>query len=151
MCIIIDANVVHEFLPVSEDIPLSEDAEVVFSWLTRRGGVMAVGGRLKREILAVAKFRTLYQRLVLAGQLYQYDDNEVDSAEGVARRNLALVSDDPHIIALAQISECRLLFSRDRNLHRDFSNPNVLTPRGRVYQRRAHQHLLRNAAKCRLP
>jgi regulator of sirC expression with transglutaminase-like and TPR domain len=66
---------------------------------------MAVGGRLKREILAVAKFRTLYQRLVLAGQLYQYDDNEVDSAEGVARRNLALVSDDPHIIALAQISE----------------------------------------------
>ena len=145
MCIIIDANVAHEFTPPTED------AQVVLTWLTRKGGVIAVGGKLKRELLTVAKFRALYQRLVQAGRLYRYDDNEVDGAESKVRRELALVSDDHHVIALAQISHCRVLFSRDRELHTDFRNPNVLEPRGRVYQRRRHRHLLRNASPCRLP
>lgn len=145
MCIIIDANVVHEFTP------LSEDAQAVFTWLTRRGGVMAVGGRLKRELLAVAKFRPLYQRLVQAGRLYQYDDREVDNAESAARSNPRLVSNDPHIIGLACISNSRVLFSRDQELHRDFRNPQILEPRGHIYQRRAHRRLLNTAPPCRLP
>jgi hypothetical protein len=112
---------------------------------------MAAGGRLKRELHAVSAFRKLYQTLVLAGRLYQYEDRVVDEAEEDARTDRNLRSDDPHIIALARISGSRLLFSRDRDLHHDFGNPKLLEPRGRIYQRATHRRLLRNAPQCRVP
>jgi len=145
MCIIVDANVVHEFI-----LPTA-DSQVILSWLTKQGGVMASGGRLKEELLAVVKFRSLYQALLLAGRLYQYADQDVNAAERHARQDTSLVSDDPHVIGLARVSNSRVLFTRDRELQRDFCNPSVLAPRGHVYQRPRHRHLLRNAVKCRTP
>lgn len=47
------------------------------------------------------------------------------------------VSDDEHIIALAQISGARLLYSNDGDLHKDFRNKNLIdNPRGKVYSTR---------------
>lgn len=142
---IIDANVAHEFAPPTPD------AAAVLDWLRKRGGMVAAGGRLKRELQAVRTFRALYQALVLAGRLYQYDDGAVDAAEDAARTDANIVSNDAHIIGLARVSGSRLLFSRDRDLHRDFRNPKILAPRGHIYQERDHRRLLGRAPQCRPP
>ena len=66
-------------------------------------------------------------------------------------------SDDPHIIALAQISGARLLYTNDLALQRDFRKRDLIAdPRGKVYSthRRddyteAHRKLLSNRTLCR--
>ena len=50
-----------------------------------------------------------------------------------------LQSDDPHIIALAQVAGVRLLVSGDINLHSDFKQ--IIG--GSIYQTREHEHLLK--------
>ena len=46
----------------------------------------------------------------------------------------AVKSDDPHIIALAQVSGARLLYSNDKSLQQDFKNKDLINnPRGKVY------------------
>ena len=42
-------------------------------------------------------------------------------------------SDDPHILALAQIGGARLLYSDDQPLHGDFKNAALLDPPGAIY------------------
>jgi hypothetical protein len=145
MCIIVDANTAHEF-----GRALTEEALAIFEWLMRDGGTIAAGGRVKRELVKT-RFRNIYHTLLLAGRLYQYDDDEVDRVEANVMAQLDLRSDDPHVIALARVSLCRLLFSRDQDLHADFCNPTILRPRGRVYQDKSHHHLLRSARACRKP
>jgi hypothetical protein len=145
MCIIVDANVAHEF-----GRQFTVEALAIFEWLMKDGGTIAAGGRVKRELVKT-RFRNIYHTLLLAGRLYQYDDNEVDRDEANVIAQLDLRSDDPHVIALARISLCRLLFSRDQDLHADFCDPAILRPRGRVYQDKSHDHLLRSARACRIP
>jgi hypothetical protein len=142
MCIIIDANVGNEFGP------LTDDARCIYEWLIA-GGRVAAGGRLKAELLRT-KFRNLYQPLLLAGRLLEYANHDVDQVENDLRQAKTCTSDDPHIIALARVSDSRTLFSRDVNLHTDFCDRMILKPRGRVYQNRSHQHLLRTARKCKI-
>ena len=57
-----------------------------------------------------------------------------------ARRRLSVpalcASNDSHIIALAQVANARMLYSRDQDLHQDFTNLALLDrPRGKVYPR----------------
>ena len=60
------------------------------------------------------------------------------------------VSNDVHILALARAAGVRLLISLDRDLHRDFTNPQILrNPRGKVYQNRQHAKLLNKP--CKMP
>ena len=43
-------------------------------------------------------------------------------------------SNDTHVIALAQISGARLLYSNDKDLHVDFKNKRLIDePRGKIY------------------
>lgn len=145
MCIIIDANTAHEFVGSQ-----TEAARSVYEWVTQDGGVIASGGRLRRELLGT-QFRNIYQVLLLAGRLYQYYDDVVDAEEQDVCRAGRILSNDPHIIALALVSGCRLLFSHDGNLHVDFSNRKILSPRGYIYQEASHKHLLRQAPTCKKP
>ena len=73
------------------------------------------------------------------------------------RDSNACVSDDQHVIALAQVSGARLLFSNEPNLHRDFKSKRLIDkPRGKVYSNKeskdlskAHEKLLADKALCR--
>ena len=66
-------------------------------------------------------------------------------------------SNDTHVIALAQISGARLLYSNDIALHEDFGNKRLIDkPRGKVYSTNrhkdftnAHERLLNNRNLCR--
>jgi hypothetical protein len=144
VCIIVDANCGSEFSPVGSD------AAPIYNWVMKSNGQIAIGGTLKRELLG-CKFRDIYQTLLLAGRIREFDGGAVDQLAAEYAKDQRLKSDDPHIIALAHLSNARLLFSRDRNLHRDFTSAKLLpAPRGKVYQRncRAHVRLLKDAPAC---
>lgn len=144
MCIIVDANCGSDFSPVSND------AAPIYDWVMKSNGRIAVGGALKTELLG-CKFRDIYQTLLLAGRIREFDGGAVDKLTAEYSKDQRLKSDDPHIIALAHISKARLLFSRDRDLHADFTSAHLLSqPRGKVYQRncRAHVRLLKDAPEC---
>ena len=61
------------------------------------------------------------------------DASEVSARADQVQSEGACGSDDPHVIALAQVSRARPLYSNGRRLRRDFKNPGSIDPRGRVY------------------
>ena len=63
-----------------------------------------------------------------------HDDGDVNARTEELQAEAALRSDDPHVIALAQVSGSRLLYSNDRALQQDFRDKALIdNPRGSVY------------------
>lgn len=79
------------------------------------------------------------QQLQSAGRLIRVPDHEVDKrahelASGVATASSQIRSNDHHVIALAQVSGARLLYTNDKRLTHDFGDLQIInSPRGRVY------------------
>ena len=146
MCVIVDANAAAETLASTP----SEDAVPVRNWLEKANGRMVFGGVLQDELAKVkTAWRSIY-KLWQAGRAIQIPRSRIEQETSIIKAKHALRSDDPHVIALARVSGARVLFSRDRALHADFGNPElVANPRGRVYQRRSHMRLLHHDASCR--
>lgn len=63
----------------------------------------------------------------------------VEAVEQKKEKLLGLHSDDPYIIALAQVSMVRLLVSRDKKLYADFKE----IAKGNICENKNHKHLLR--------
>ena len=145
MCAIVDTNVVHEVFGRQP----TDAGEGFFRWLNSDKGKLVVGGKLKEELMGkkpkkgeklkqeikgVFEFRVWAAQAKLSGRLINMDDNRVNQETEKVRRSGKLKSDDPHIIALAQVSGARLLFSHDKGLQDDFGNPAIINkPRGKVY------------------
>ena len=130
MCAILDANVAHEVF--GEGRP--EAGKAFFDWLHSGSGSLVVGGKLLRELAGAGNVRNWLQQAVLKGQVKRLDDQEIDDMEKKLADAGSCKSDDPHVIALAQIGGARLLYSDDGTLHEDFKNPNLIDdPRGVVY------------------
>ena len=99
------------------------------------------GGRLTREYNKIQEVMRRIATLDRAGRALLVDG--VDAQEEVLTNSNACVSDDQHIIALAQLSGARLLCSFDQLLHSDFTNKKLLDkPRGKVYQDTSHAKLI---------
>jgi hypothetical protein len=138
MCIIIDANAVHEIANKTRDgLP-------VLQWIFKgKGGGLIVGGHLKTELARAGMAPTLVE-LNRAGRLHSVDDVNIDSiAAEVAPR---CRSNDSHVVAIVKISRCSLLFSKDIDLGRDVQNREIIDHQVHIYKNRDHAHLLR---ECR--
>lgn len=145
MCLIIDANVIAEVLqkePKDEYLPVK-------SAMVQRKAVGIYGGKLRREYEKVAKLRQLILEYDRQGMLRRVGDAEVDKATNVFAKDRRLKSDDPHVLGLAKVANVRLLVSHDHDLHIDFTNPDLMSPAGRVYQDKSHQHLIARHCKRR--
>lgn len=128
MCAIIDANIAHEVF--GENRP---PAGVAFRrWVESRGRLVW-GGRLRIELGRNHTFRDWARGAVLSGRLHSERDDLVDQRTGELKRRRAYDSDDPHILALAQISGARFFYSNDRPLHGDFKDPALVDPPGTIY------------------
>ena len=133
MCAIVDANAAHEVFGSNQN-PASEAGKGFFRWLNSSKGKLVVGGKLKEELGRVPNYRMWAQQATLSGKLINKGKDRVDQKAKKIKKNGDLQSDDLHIIALAQVSGARLLFSNDRKLHEDFGNPEVINnPRGKIY------------------
>ena len=130
MCAILDANVVHKVFGRNP----SEAGKAFFDWLDAKKGHLVVGGKLRRELYGPAGSMELWRQVGLAGWVRHCKDQEQEIDNRTEELAPRCQSNDPHIIALAQISGARLLYSDDGKLHGDFKNPDLINnPRGAVY------------------
>lgn len=134
MCIIIDANAINDL-----NAP-TEDGKPILRWLLTGGGGLVIGGKLKKELFKSPKLRSTIVTLSQAGKLHDVDEAQIEKV--TFQIQPACHSDDPHIIAAAVISGCRLIFSRDQALHKDAKNKELLAPIAAIYQNKDHSHLL---------
>ena len=134
MCAIVDANAAHEVFGSSNEQPTGA-GQGFFRWLSSGKGKLVVGGeKLEKELDRVPKFRMWAIQAQLSGRLINKGKDRIDQEAKKIKENSGLQSDDPHIIALAQVSGARLLFSNDKDLQDDFRNPAIINkPRGKVY------------------
>lgn len=139
MCLIVDANVVHQLFPAA-----SRDFEPIREALVSGRAKLVYGGELTREYAKTPLCRSFLRRLDQQGAARQFPDSLVDSETQKLRKRAEHRSDDPHVLALAIVSKARLLCSEDEDLGCDFTSPSILPlPRGSVYKRAAHRHLIR--------
>ena len=156
MCAIVDANVLHEVFGSN----LPQAGEQFFDWIERGTKRLVVGGKLREELERSSEdFRKWARVAVRTGKIRIVNNNEVDERARGIEETGGYKSDDPHILALAQVSGARLLYSNDGILQEDFGNKDLIDhPRGKVYStrrsknfQRAHRDLLNNRDLCRPP
>ena len=155
MCAILDANVAYEiFLP---DQPPA--GKKFLDWLNKGKGTLVVGGRLYEELSVSGQgFREWARQALLAQKIRIEDKGAVEARTEALIAAGGYGSDDPHVLALAQVSGARLLYSNDTALQQDFKDKRLVDrPRGKVYSTlegtefgRDKENLLRRTV-CRMP
>ena len=143
MCLIVDANVASLVFSKTPD----EEFEPIWKALRKKRAIAFMGGELSREYARITSIRKILVELNRQGVLRRVSDQQVDELTKEFRE-YQLRSDDPHILALASVSNARLLCSHDQNLHTDFTNPVLLKPPGSIYQNSTHKHLIRKHCKA---
>ena len=154
MCAIVDANVAGEVFG-STPQPAGER---FFDWVNKGSGRLVAGGKLYDELESSSPgFRDWARAAVLAGKMRIVNEGKVNARTEQLRKDGAHRSDDPHILALAQVSGARLLYSNDRALRLDFKDSRLIRPEGYVYSTlksknltSTHKRLLRIRDLCRI-
>lgn len=130
MCAILDSAVVHEVF--GHDRP--DAGEGFRRWIDSERGQLVIGGRLRGELVRNHAFRPWLAEALRGGRARSLNDAEVDERETTLRQSGKCESNDRHIIALAQLSNARLLYTNDDALTRDFGKKQLVDgPRGKVY------------------
>ena len=154
MCAILDANVAHQVFGTHRP----PAGEAFFTWINSGSMRLVVGGRLLEELDNDARFRIWRQQAVQAGRIRVFNAAEIEVRTAALWNEGACQSDDPHVLALAQVSGARLLYSNDLFLHQDFGDRQLISsPRGKIYSTRgsgelrdSHRRLLRRNDLCRV-
>ena len=139
MCAIIDANILTtEFKPQDElESDKPKTAGEVFYEKVQQGKLRLVtGGQLLKEPATrdPDKIHSSWRELIRAGLVERYNNNTVNTQTNKIKKQGNYKSDDPHIIALAQVSGARLLYTNDEDLQKDFGNKSLIdNPRGKIY------------------
>lgn len=152
MCAIVDANVARQVFGTNRP----QVGEAFFRWLHEDRGRLMVGGKLLRELDRNGAFMAWRRQAVLAGRIMLLNDEAVDDRANQLERENACRSDDEHVVAVAQLSGARLLYSNDGDLQADFGDRVLIDrPRGKVYTTRVrndltpvHRRLLANRNLC---
>ena len=132
MCGIIDVNVLGEALGGSP----TEAGPRFVAWASS-GGTKLVVSRASLAEIRSGKFRLWFQQGMAANRVRQVADETVEARTKILREEGKCRSDDEHILALAQASRARLLYTNDPALQRDFGDPALISgPRGKVYSTR---------------
>ena len=137
MCAIVDANVAHEVF--GPNPPPAGDG--FFQWIMNGRGHLVAGGKLLEELeRSSGEFRQWASQAVQAGTMTIVGEDELETRTRQVEANGEHQSDDPHVLALAQVSGARLLYSNDADLQGDFTNRQLIdNPRGRVYSTRVNK------------
>ena len=133
MCAIVDANVAGEVFGEG----VSPAGRKFFNWLSDGRGGLVVGGKLLQELEGSKDFKAWARAATLAGRMTTLSADEVKARTRQIENEALHSSNDAHVLAVAQISRARLLFTNDELLEQDFRNKSLIDkPRGRVYHTR---------------
>ena len=95
---------------------------------------LVLGGKLATELNRMEEFLRWLSGALNSGEAYAPCEACVDEQTRLMQRNGSCTSNDTHVIALAQISRCRILCTRDNDLIADFKSKQLINnPRGRIY------------------
>lgn len=142
MCLIVDNNTAHQ-------ITLrSNDAIPIIRALDKRQVTLATGGKHLDELMGNS-IRRLLIELLRNGRARNFTGSELEKKTEQFSKSTTVVSDDPHILALAIVSGARVLYTQDRDLITDFRNPrNIKKPRGAIYSTFSNANLLKRCKAC---
>ena len=128
---IVDASVVGEMFSGDD----ASAGKAILNWLNDRKGTLVVGGKLLKELNRGSnKFAEWARQALLREVMRRVEDTKVDRRTKLLIEDGNCKSNDPHVIALAQLGGARLLYSKDEDLQQDFKNKTLIdTPRGKVY------------------
>ena len=152
MCIIVDANV-RDLVFGESRTPASE---LLLKSIDNRFRRLVIGGKLSAELMHANAFKQWLVQARLAQLVRELDDESVNRRTDELEKMKVCVSDDEHVIALAQESGARLLYTDDPDLQADFRDRQLIAnPRGRVYTtlryrevRKTHRDLLARRDLC---
>ncbi len=146
MCLIVDACEAHKVFADPPKLAYAPVNEWLFS--PTKNGCLVFGGKLFQELAVLEKGRRRLRELSRAGRALQYPDAALE-IEIRAVNEIGHLSNDPHVLALARTSGARVICTCDHNLQQDIDNPRLISrPRGKVYQRAEHAHLLGHTNSC---
>lgn len=162
MCAIVDTNCAGEIFNPEKQVPAGRQ---FLKWIDSRGASLVAAGQLLNELRKSERTRRWLAVASAKGILLEVDEAQVEKRARELRRQKAdgsilterkCESNDAHIIALAQVTGARLLYSKDGDLHRDFKNHHLIKgPRGTVYSTkedtnvtRAHKRILEKPNLC---
>jgi predicted nucleic acid-binding protein len=120
----------------------------VANYLKKNGHLISGGTKLKSEYQKNRAFVAFLNALSQRGQVKSLSDVLVDSKADELSQGGKMVSDDPHILAIAALSNARVLVSEDKELAQDFTGRLFFEPKGKVYKDEQHKHLLVRLPKC---
>jgi len=138
---IVDANVAPKVLLPIGDTDFKHVQERLFA-MHGLTATLVYGGHLKVEYEKMQSIWPFLRRLDQMGRVRIIDSGLVDAEQEQVLALGLCRSDDPHIIALARVSDVRLLCSDDADLAADFTNISLIEPRGKVYKKASHRHLI---------
>ena len=139
MCAIVDVNTSHQVF--GKDRP---EAGIWFADWVKRGNKVVVGGKLLRELIKDANFKRWFGEATKTGRTARVNDDDVDARATKLEQERGCESNDHHIIALAQLSKAKLLFTNDARLQSDFKrlNGKIYSTRNTERVTRGHKNLL---------
>lgn len=130
MCAILDANVTAEVFGRAK----TPAGQKFREWLDSGRSFLVMGGKLADELIHDGRFRAWSRTAIQYGRLQMVDRAKVDQRAAELHNSNACISDEEHVIALAQLSGARLLFSNESNLHTDFKSKSLIDgPPGKVF------------------
>ena len=152
MCAILDNDRISEVFG-SKRTPAGDAFR---KWIDLGRGQLVVGGQLRRELGRNHAFKNWLQEAIRGARARSVNDTEVEERTTALKQAGVCRSDDPHIVALAQLSNARLLYSNDDDLRHDFGNKQLIDrPRGKVYStkqsndfQKSHERLLNQRRLC---
>ncbi len=139
MCAILDADILYEVFGTKT----TKAGSLFLTWINKGKNRLVVGEALLKEINN-RSFTIWLNTAEQSGKVLRMDE-EKDSIIDKKKRELEakIKSDDPHIIALAQVSGARMLYSGEEALHADFKNNKFLKPTGgHVYPRKEKRKVI---------
>ncbi|MCR4318281.1 MAG: type II toxin-antitoxin system VapC family toxin [Planctomycetes bacterium] len=148
MCIIFDANIVADAFNNVDD----KNNKTILKWIDGGPKRLVTGGKNKVEIYRVGKAKLFFEQRVMRGKVAVVPDAYVEAEEKVLPE---ITSNDAHVIALARVSNCRRLWTKDgktkkKALIKDFKNREILNPPGKIYLKAEHIKIMKNAPPFKL-
>jgi len=105
---------------------------------------LVYGGKLLDEYRANRDILHVIHVLDQAGRARAVAGDLIEAECKALKKLDVCTSDDVHILALARAGRVRLVCTHDRALRADVGNKEILdNPRGKVYSKTSHTHLLR--------
>lgn len=147
MCIVLDVNAYHVFFNPNHE--KYREIQPVVDWVydgSKKTCLVIGGSKFNKEINKMPKYSNALVELARARKLTRINDDLVDrDKDRIDRIQKSKKFDDAHIVALFNVSGCRVFVSFDDNSNRYIKSERYYTDDTRppkIYKKRKHARFL---------